>query len=100
MLAAKRTININGKNVCKTPIMVPSISSKGFPNAKEILETVKEVVADSLLISAYDLYYDHINSDVSFPELLFVDSGGYECSEFVDYSEIKYPKGQCVCYSK
>lgn len=51
----------------KTPLLIPSYSSKGFAFNKsgksEIIEpmkTCKEFLEESLLISAYDLYYDNI----------------------------------------
>jgi len=67
---------------------VPSFSSKGFPTRRdgrsevaEIIEGASEWLVSNYLVSAYDLHHQLIGDPSSlgaFPELLIVDSGGYE----------------------
>ena len=89
----------------KTPLLIPSFSSKGFARSKmdgkseigKILETAGEFLTEVFLISAYDIYYKHLPcpSELSCtPELIFVDSGGYEISTDRDYSSVIDPLPQ------
>ena len=90
-----------------TPLLIPSFSSKGFSMSKKngksevgaILATAGEFLTEVFLISAYDIFYQHLPhpSDLSCtPEMIFVDSGGYEISTDCDYSSVidplSYPK--------
>lgn len=77
-----------------TPILIPSFSSKGwsFENKEdeskmgksEVEEFVKwstDFLFDSVLFSAYDLYYGHYSGPNELGEItdiIFIDSGGYE----------------------
>ena len=82
----------------QTPLLVPSFSSKGFtrPRTRKsdvstIFSAVSEFITEIYLISAYDLYYEHLPKphDLSpKPELIFVDSGGYEISPGSGYSAV------------
>ncbi len=71
----------------ETPLLVPSFSSKGFRATKETseihdtLQVTSEWLTESMLISAYDLGHGHIPRPEALPvtpELIIVDSGGYE----------------------
>jgi hypothetical protein len=83
----------------ETPLLIPSFSSKGFARSKKdgkseigkILAAVGEFLTEAYLISAYDIYYEHLPSPSKLPftpELLFLDSGGYEISTDRDYSSV------------
>lgn len=70
-----------------TPLLVPSFSSKGFrvtndsSEVREALQVTSEWLTDTMLISAYDLAHEHIPRPKDLPatpELIIVDSGGYE----------------------
>ena len=85
-----------------TPLLIPSFSSKGFARSKKdgkseiakILATASEFLTDVFLVSAYDIFYEHLShpSEMSCtPELIFVDSGGYEISTDRDYSSVIDP---------
>jgi len=66
----------------QTPLMIPSLSSRGFsqPALRAAAEVALGRVEETVLVSAYDLYYGLVPSPGSFrAELLFIDSGGYEC---------------------
>lgn len=88
LLSKKRILMLDGKEVARTPLLVPSFSSKGFPEVKKIMETTSEVIEGVMLVSAYDLYYDKIAPPFDYASLLFLDSGGYEASKDTDLSEI------------
>ena len=86
----------------KTPLLIPSFSSKGFARSKkdgkseigEILKLASEFLTDVFLISAYDIFYEHLPHlpDLSHtPEMIFVDSGGYEISTDRDYFSVIDP---------
>ncbi len=81
----------------KTPLLVPSFSSKGFAfdrksqksEVKDIFKNTAEVLTESMLISAYDIYYEHLPSPKKFPctpSITFLDSGGYEAGKDYDFS--------------
>lgn len=86
-LAARREILSDGVSVARTPLLVPSFSSKGFPKVQDIINSAEEVIADATLVSAYDIHYGDIKPPFNFPSLLFLDSGGYEASVDLDLSE-------------
>ncbi len=87
------------------PLLIPSVSSKGFPlvrgvsEAAVILPLVIDDLAESLLISAYDVYHglvpDHerlmgaerAETIYDRPSLLVLDSGGYELSDTFESGE-------------
>jgi hypothetical protein len=86
----------------QTPLLIPSFSSKGFAKSKKdsksevgiILAAAGEFLTETYLISAYDIYYGHLPgpSELPFtPEMIFLDSGGYEISTDRDYSSVIDP---------
>src|SRR5713101_5974784 len=86
----------------RTPLLVPSFSSKGFSRDSKgtseigkILETTAEFLTDSFLISAYDVKHCHVPLPLMLPcrpEIIFLDSGGYEISGERDFSAVEEPK--------
>jgi hypothetical protein len=86
----------------QTPVLVPSFSSKGFSkNSKgiseigNVLKTTAEFLTDSFLISAYDVKHRHVPPPERLPcrpEIIFLDSGGYEISGEGDFSAVAEPK--------
>lgn len=87
MLAKRRFLRLNGIEIERTPLLIPSFSSKGFPKLKKIVEYSSELIEGATLISAYDLHYDYITPPFDFPSLIFLDSGGYEASKDADLSD-------------
>lgn len=86
----------------ETPLFVPSYSSKGFSLEKKkngkyksevckAIQIAKEMLFESQLVSAYDIYYDYLlkPSELISTELTFIDSGGYETSCSFDFSETR-----------
>jgi hypothetical protein len=81
----------------ETPLLIPSFSSKGFVTGAgtdellTIVQTASEVITGAYLISAYDIAKGHLPPPAALPmkpDLIFLDSGGYEISDEFDFSEI------------
>jgi hypothetical protein len=88
MLAKRRALTLDGIEVERTPLLVPSFSSKGFPDVQKIIEVCSELIEGVTLVSAYDLHYKKIKAPFNFPKLIFLDSGGYEASKDVELSDL------------
>ena len=103
MLARTSTIRHKNSGVSlRTPLLVPSFSSKGFSYSKstgkseigDIAQTASEFITDACLFSAYDFFYEHLpppDEILCRPDLIIVDSGGYEVSQDKDYSSVIDP---------
>ena len=103
MLVRSSTIRHRVSGVAlQTPLLIPSFSSKGFARSKKddkseirkILAAAGEFLTEAYLISAYDIYYGHIPDPLNLPftpEMIFLDSGGYEISTDRDYSSVIDP---------
>ncbi|WP_193181625.1 hypothetical protein [Nisaea sediminum] len=87
MLAKRRSIKINDLEVVQTPLLVPSFSSKGFPDLNKIVRYCSELIDKAALFSAYDFHYEKIKESIDFPSLIFLDSGGYEASKDKELSD-------------
>jgi len=82
----------------RTPLLVPSFSSRGFrvnrrggSEIKDVFLNTAEILTESMLISAYDIRYGHLPKPSLFPctpSLTIVDSGGYETGMDHDYSSV------------
>lgn len=71
-----------------TPLLVPSFSSKGFPNIGDLHDWCKCDLTEISLVSAYDLYFKHISlENIYCSETVIIDSGGYEASDHYDLGE-------------
>lgn len=87
VLAGKRSIQLKGAEIERTPLLVPSFSSKGFPDVGKIVGYSAELIEGPALVSAYDIHYKQIVQPLNFASLLFLDSGGYEASKDLDLSD-------------
>jgi hypothetical protein len=87
VLAKRRALTLGGHEIERTPLLIPSFSSKGFPNVDKIVEYSSELIDGATLVSAYDLHYGAIHPPFNFPSLIFLDSGGYEASKDLDLSD-------------
>jgi hypothetical protein len=76
MLAKRRALKLNGEEIERTPLLIPSFSSKGFPEVENIISYCSELIDGVILVSAYDLHYGKINPPFDFPSLILLDSGG------------------------
>jgi hypothetical protein len=82
----------------KTPLLVPSFSSKGFrKNRKgrsevwDVFANTAEFLTEAILVSAYDVFYKHLPRPNRFPytpKITIVDSGGYEIGPEYDFSAV------------
>lgn len=80
----KRKLMLDGYEF-ETPMLLPSFSSKGFESSlPKTIEYASKFITDAILVSIYDIARSKVDIDVSFAELIFMDSGGYESSSFRD----------------
>ena len=79
-LARSLDLTVRGEVIgVRTPLLVPSFSSKAASDIGAVFDFVQDEITDSLLISAYDLSHKHIpHPPDGLAEVLFLDSGGYE----------------------
>ena len=76
------------------PLIVPSFSSRGFPQARRDLDEVTRnhfrdfaPFFEAILVSAFDLHFGYVDpKDIPQTSTVFVDSGGYESREWEDDS--------------
>lgn len=88
MLAREQRVAWEGREVLRTPLLVPSFSSKGFPEVKKIITVMREFITEAVLVSAYDIHYKLLDPRrLTFPSCVFLDSGGYESRVEHDLSE-------------
>lgn len=87
MLAKRRSLKVGNAPSIKTPLLLPSFSSKGFPKVAAIFTAMEEYISDEILVSAYDLHYKKLDSNFDFSSTIFLDSGGYEASKDYELSE-------------
>lgn len=71
-----------------TPLIIPSFSSRGFPDLKYIYEQTKDYITDVSLVSAYDLYHQYLEAEIYSSDLVFIDSGGYETQKIQSTSNL------------
>src|SRR2546425_8485407 len=88
MLARSRELILGGRFSVKTPLLCPSFSSKGFRDVSEIIEFMSEFITGGVLVSAYDIHHGAVSvKKLVFPQIVFLDSGGYETRVDHDLSE-------------
>jgi len=87
MLARKMSLKLEGwGEVGTTPMLIPAFSSTVDINSSfntnicKLIKTMDEFIKGPILISAYDLCYVKGFPKLTFPTIIFIDSGGYECS--------------------
>ncbi len=78
-MLAKRRIITGTTMPLRTPMLVPSFSSKSDTDWKPVdqIQLLSEHLTEAALVSAYDLHHGLATVPVG-PEILFIDSGGYE----------------------
>src|SRR6266508_3559467 len=87
MLTRRRSLILKGEEIERTPLLIPSFSSKGFPDAQKIIEYSSEIIDGVTLVSAYDIHYGEITPPFDFHSLIFLDSGGYEAAKEAELSD-------------
>lgn len=94
MLARSTLVRHPSGQTFITPLLVPSFSSKGFGLSKSriseagrLFRAFRESITEAVLLSSYDISQKHIAMPrQAFAKLVFLDSGGYETSDFMDLS--------------
>src|SRR5689334_20025502 len=85
--------------VIRTPLLILSLSSKGFrvtatgevPELRDLFSWGAEFLTDSCLVSAFDMHYGLCASPEDIPlnlAITVIDSGGYETSDHDDLSSV------------
>lgn len=87
ILAERRELNFGDGTVLRTPILVPSFSSR-IPNIEKVFSACEEFIDGPWLISAYDVKHQHLGPPFDFGSAVFLDSGGYEASSDSDLSDV------------
>lgn len=100
MLAKRRALKLNGQEIERTPLLIPSFSSKGFPDVDNIIKYSSELIDGVTLVSAYDLHYGNIHPPFDAPSLIFLDSGGYEASKDTELSDFGDKEHEPKCWSQ
>lgn len=83
MLARRMDLTLNEVKVGETPLIIPSFSSRASHDIDvcKTIEIMSEFMNCPVLISAYDIYRSENKfPPINFSELIFIDSGGYECA--------------------
>lgn len=88
MLARSLEVTLGGEKVGETPMLVPAFSSRVCPDIDQVIEYMGEFIVDQVLISAYDLHHGNLRTIPTYATAIFLDSGGYECSDNVELSEL------------
>lgn len=86
-LAERRELGFTGGFSLRTPLLVPSFSSR-VPKIEKIFRASAEFIAGPLLISAYDVGRGHLSPPYNFGSAVFLDSGGYEVARDRDLSDV------------
>jgi hypothetical protein len=109
MLARSRFLDLPTGARLETPLLIPSFSSRGFAfrpdGLSEVathLEVTRDYLAEAILVSAYDIHHgmlqetrellspDHWDTTWAIPQLLVIDSGGYELGTGWSGSELRH----------
>jgi hypothetical protein len=99
MLSRRLSIEFEGLEVAESPMMIPSLSSRANLDVPRFLEAARGFLKGPLLVSAYDVRYSEDFPKLDFPEIVFLDSGGYECSQDQDISDIGLYRPQALGWS-
>lgn len=74
-----------------TPLLVPSFSSRGFPNLSGIHKYLSPFVTDISLVSAFDIHKGYLEPEsIYVSDVVIIDSGGYEVKPVNDPLEAYY----------
>jgi hypothetical protein len=87
ILAERRELKFADGASLRTPILIPSFSSR-IPKVEKIFRASEEFISGPILISAYDVKHRLLNPPFDFGNAIFLDSGGYEASIDSDLSDV------------
>lgn len=86
-LAERRQLRFPSGGTLRTPLLVPSFSSR-VPEIEKVFGASSEFVDGPFLISAYDVARGHLAPPFNFGGPIFLDSGGYEVGSDSDLSDV------------
>ena len=86
-LSERRELMFKRGTTVRTPLLVPSFSSR-IRDIEKIFRASEEIIDGPFLISAYDVKNKKINPPFDFSGPVFLDSGGYEVSRDSDLSDV------------
>jgi hypothetical protein len=70
-----------GRLGLETPLLVPSFSSRGFPDVGEIINALRVDISSLCLVSAFDLAQGYAPEDFeTLADVIIIDSGMYEAN--------------------
>jgi hypothetical protein len=86
-LAGRREVKFGTTLTIRTPMLVPSFSSR-VPKVENPFRASEEFIDGPLLVSAYDVAHKLLLPPYDFGSAIFLDSGGYEISKVADLSDV------------
>jgi hypothetical protein len=86
-LAERRELKFPNGFSLRTPLLVPSFSSR-VPEIDKVFSTCQQFLNCPFLISAFDVGKGYLTPPFDFAEALFLDSGGYEVGPCRDLSDV------------
>lgn len=93
-LAERRELRLPSGESLRTPLVVPSFSSR-IPDIEKVFRSSEEFLDASFLISAFDVANGFVKPPFHFAGPVFLDSGGYEIGPDTDLSDVtSEPTGQ------
>ena len=93
-LAERRELKFTSGESLRTPLLVPSFSSR-IADVEKPLSASREFIDGPFLISAYDIARGHLDGPFDFAGAVFLDSGGYEVGPGSDLSDVSsVPSGE------
>lgn len=99
VLAERRELTFADGISLRTPILVPSFSSR-IPKIDKIFRASEEFIDGPILISAFDVKNKHIEPPFDIGGAIFLDSGGYEASSDSDLSDVSGDSGPDKAWSQ
>lgn len=99
MLARELKLRLGNLEVGETPMLIPSFSSRVNMDVYKLIEPMSETINETVLISAYDVFYSD-NFPLINTDLVFIDSGGYECGIDNSISEIGYYRPEAFTWNE
>ena len=100
MLARRLGLKLDGMEVGTTPMLIPSVSSRVNIDLGRITQIIDGFFSGPFLISSYDVFYSNNFPEITFPDLVFLDSGGYECYKDCEISDIGLYKPNPYVWNK
>lgn len=87
-LAERRELRFPNGDSLRTPLLVPSFSSR-IAGVDKVFKASQEFLDGPFLISAFDLANGYLQPPFDFAGAVFLDSGGYEIGPGTDLSDVR-----------